>query len=109
LLVQQSAACVSDVAGLGRRRPRLDFEVRRDDLRTTRLNESDPPEPAPGEVLFEIERFGSSANKITYALLGGRFGYSVEVGRAYLQTLGNATRPDCAFVLTLFGWSTCGS
>ena len=31
--------------------------------------------PPPGEVLFEVERFGFSANNVTYALLGDALRY----------------------------------
>ena len=33
------------------------------------------PSPRAGEVLFSVERFGFSANNLTYALLGDRLGY----------------------------------
>jgi hypothetical protein len=55
--------------------PKLDFEVRRDDLSATRVLERHPPRPKAGEVTFAVERFGFSANNITYALLGDRLGY----------------------------------
>lgn len=55
--------------------PQHDFEVRRDDLGATRLLESAPHHPGRGEVAFAVERFGFSANNITYALLGDRLGY----------------------------------
>ena len=32
-------------------------------------------EPGPAEVVFGVERFGLSANNVTYALLGDTFGY----------------------------------
>src|SRR2546425_7186578 len=55
--------------------PKLDFELHRDDLSATRVLESDPPRPNAGEVAFAVERFGFSANNITYALLGERLRY----------------------------------
>jgi hypothetical protein len=46
------------------------FEVSRGDLSRTRVVAAGPGEPREGEVLFEVERFGFSANNVTYALLG---------------------------------------
>jgi hypothetical protein len=46
------------------------FEVGRGDLSRTRVVRAGSLEPGQGEVLFEVERFGFSANNITYALLG---------------------------------------
>ena len=46
------------------------FEVSRGDLSQTRVVAAGAGEPREGEVLFEVERFGFSANNITYALLG---------------------------------------
>jgi hypothetical protein len=53
----------------------LALHVSRDDLRRVRVVEVGPPEPAPGEALFRVERFGLSANNVTYALLGDELGY----------------------------------
>lgn len=48
-----------------------DFEVRRDDLRATRLVERDEPSPLEdGQVRFRIDRFGLTANNVTYGVLG---------------------------------------
>ena len=46
------------------------FEVGRGDLGVTRVTESELGPPGPGEALFEVERFGFTANNVTYALLG---------------------------------------
>jgi Protein of unknown function (DUF2855) len=51
------------------------FEVGRADLNVTRVTGAELDPPRPGEVLFEVERFGFSANNITYALLGDRLRY----------------------------------
>jgi hypothetical protein len=51
------------------------FEVGRGDLSRTRVIGAGSLEPGQGEVLFEIERFGFSANNITYALLGEQARY----------------------------------
>jgi len=51
------------------------FEVGRGDLGVTRVTESELGPPGPGEALFEVERFGFSANNVTYALLGEALHY----------------------------------
>ena len=51
------------------------LEVRRADLSVTRVTSAELPAPQPGEVLFEVERFGLSANNVTYALLGDSLRY----------------------------------
>ena len=49
-----------------------DFEVRKDDLRTTRTVESARQE---GPVRLRIDRFGLTANNVTYGALGEALGY----------------------------------
>jgi hypothetical protein len=51
------------------------LEVSRADLSVTRLIRAEIAAPEPGEVLFEVERFGLSANNVTYALLGDALRY----------------------------------
>jgi Protein of unknown function (DUF2855) len=51
------------------------FEVGRADLNVTRMTRDVLRAPRPGEVLFEVERFGFSANNVTYALLGESLRY----------------------------------
>jgi hypothetical protein len=51
------------------------LEVSRADLTVTRLIRAGIAAPEPGEVLFEVERFGLSANNVTYALLGDALRY----------------------------------
>lgn len=51
------------------------LEVRRDDLRTARIVTEPAPDLAPADVLVRVERFGLSANNITYGLLGDQLGY----------------------------------
>ncbi|MEL7206945.1 MAG: DUF2855 family protein, partial [Actinomycetota bacterium] len=51
------------------------FEVVRDDLHRTRTVETEPPEPAPGEVVVAIDAFGLTANNISYAVFGDMLGY----------------------------------
>ena len=53
----------------------LSLQVARDDLRRVRVAETSPAGPGPGEALFRVERFGVSANNVTYALLGDRLRY----------------------------------
>jgi threonine dehydrogenase-like Zn-dependent dehydrogenase len=51
------------------------FEVSRADLGVTRIAENEARPPGEGEVLFTVERFGLSANNITYAALGETLRY----------------------------------
>ena len=53
------------------------FEVRKDDLRTTRASshDIDPSTLAAGQVLLEIDRFALTANNITYAAFGEKMKY----------------------------------
>jgi len=52
----------------------LDFQVRRDDLRQTRVQPG-TLECRPGEVLCRIERFALTANNITYGVFGEAMQY----------------------------------
>jgi hypothetical protein len=53
-----------------------DFLVRRDDLRVWRTVDGDGPEaPAAGEVALRVERFGLTANNLTYGAFGDELGY----------------------------------
>ncbi|HZK16324.1 MAG TPA: DUF2855 family protein, partial [Solirubrobacterales bacterium] len=52
-----------------------DFLVKRDDLRETRLVESDPPALEPGQALLRVESFGMTANNVTYAVMGEAMNY----------------------------------
>ena len=56
----------------------LDFQVRRDDLRTTRFVELAPPEGlelADREVLLRVDVFAFTANNVTYAVFGDAMNY----------------------------------
>ena len=55
--------------------PVTDFLVKRDDLRETRLVESDPPALEPGQALLRVESFGMTANNVTYAVMGEAMSY----------------------------------
>jgi Protein of unknown function (DUF2855) len=52
-----------------------DFMVRRDDLRECRIAESEVPELESGQALLRVDRFGLTANNITYAALGRVMSY----------------------------------
>jgi Protein of unknown function (DUF2855) len=52
-----------------------DFLVKRDDLRQCRIADSPTPEPAPGQALLRVERFGLTANNVTYAVMGEAMSY----------------------------------
>jgi len=54
-----------------------DFQVRRDDLRDTRVVDAGEP-PAQlgeGEALLRIDRFALTANNVTYGVMGDALGY----------------------------------
>jgi hypothetical protein len=53
----------------------LDFLVRRDDLRRYEVAQAPKPEPEPGEILLRVDKFGFSANNVTYAELGDTMRY----------------------------------
>lgn len=54
----------------------MDFLVRRDDIRETKLVEdTDPPELSDGQALLAVKTFGLSANNITYAVMGDAMSY----------------------------------
>jgi hypothetical protein len=52
-----------------------DFLVKRDDLRETRIAESQPPQLESGEALLRVNTFGLTANNITYAVFGETMSY----------------------------------
>ncbi len=51
------------------------LEVNRDDLRRTRLLEHAVADPGPGQALLRIDRFGLTANNVTYGVAGDQMGY----------------------------------
>jgi hypothetical protein len=51
------------------------LEVRRGDLADARIAEAPLSEPADGQALLRVERFGLTANVITYAVAGDTIGY----------------------------------
>jgi hypothetical protein len=54
-----------------------DFEVRRDDLRATRVVEGEPlaETAADGDVQLAVDRFALTANNVTYGVLGDAMSY----------------------------------
>ena len=52
-----------------------DLLVKRDDLRQCRVEESAAPVPEPGQALLRVERFGMTANNVTYAVMGEAMRY----------------------------------
>ena len=52
-----------------------DFLVKRDDLRQTRIADSEPPEAGAGEALLRVDTFGLTANNVTYAVMGEAMSY----------------------------------
>ena len=53
----------------------VDLEIRRDDVRETRLVDRAVPEPDEGQVLLRVESFGLTSNNITYAVFGDAMRY----------------------------------
>jgi hypothetical protein len=51
------------------------LEVRRDDLRTARVLNPEPAALEAGQARFAVERFGLTANNVTYGLLGDTLRY----------------------------------
>jgi Protein of unknown function (DUF2855) len=52
-----------------------DFLVKRDDLRECRVAESEAPSVASGQALLRVDRFGLTANNVTYAVMGEAMSY----------------------------------
>jgi hypothetical protein len=53
----------------------IDFLVRRDDFRDTRIAESETPALGPGQALLRVDTFGLTANNVTYAVMGEAMSY----------------------------------
>jgi hypothetical protein len=49
--------------------------VKRDDLRSTRIDEPEVPSPGEGQVLLAVKAFGMTANNVTYAVMGEEMRY----------------------------------
>jgi hypothetical protein len=52
-----------------------DFLVKRSDLRECRIAESEVPAPEDGQALLRVERFGMTANNVTYGVMGEAMSY----------------------------------
>ncbi|MEX0644464.1 MAG: DUF2855 family protein, partial [Parvularculaceae bacterium] len=52
-----------------------EFQVRKDELSTSRFVKREAGALLPDEVLLKVERFGLTANNITYGVVGDKFGY----------------------------------
>src|ERR687888_641187 len=52
-----------------------DFLVKRDALRECRIADSSVHAPGPGEARLRVDRFGLTANNITYAVFGEAMSY----------------------------------
>ena len=52
-----------------------DFLIKRDDLHSCRIAESEPLAVGPGEALLRVDRFGLTANNVTYAVMGEAMSY----------------------------------
>jgi Protein of unknown function (DUF2855) len=52
-----------------------DFLVKRGDLRECRVADSPPPDVGPGQALLRVDRFGMTANNVTYAVMGEAMSY----------------------------------
>ncbi len=51
------------------------FQITKDQISDVRLVSCDAPVAGEGEILLKVERFGLSANNITYAVAGDTLGY----------------------------------
>ena len=52
-----------------------DFLIKRDDLHSCRTAESERLAVGPGEALLRVDRFGLTANNVTYAVMGEAMSY----------------------------------
>ncbi len=52
-----------------------DFLVKRGELRECRIAESEAPAPEDGQALLRVERFGMTANNVTYGVMGEAMSY----------------------------------
>ncbi len=90
-----------------------DFLINRSELRDCRIAEAEELEPAAGEAVLAVERFGMTANNVTYALFGDAMNYwdffPAEKGWGRLPVWGMASvaksrHPDLAEGTRLYGY-----
>ena len=94
------------------------LEVRRDDLRTARALDAEPSRLEVGQTQLAVERFGLTANNVTYGMMGDRLGYwtffpAAEEGWGRVPAWGFATaiKSRCAEVpegTRIFGYVPMG-
>ena len=95
----------------------LDFLVKKANWRETRFQERAlPGDPAPGQVIFRVDRFAFTANNISYASAGDMLGYwrffptdPTDEGWGRLPTMGYgdvvaSAHPDVAVGTRCFGF-----
>ncbi len=94
------------------------LEVRKDNLNEARITSTELPPLADGQVLCAIDRFGLSANNVTYGVVGERIGYwqffPAEEGWGVIPTWGFADvvesrHPDVAVGERLYGYWPMGT
>jgi hypothetical protein len=77
-----------------------DLLVRRDDLRECRVADSDPLAPDSGQAVLRVDRFGMTANNVTYGVFGEAMSYwdffPAEDGWGRVPTWGFAEVEDSA-------------
>jgi Protein of unknown function (DUF2855) len=94
------------------------LEVRRDDLRTARVLDAERSPLGAGQTRFVVERFGLTANNVTYGLLGDTLRYwtffpATDDGWGRVPAWGFATAvesrsPDVAEGMRIFGYVPMG-
>ncbi len=97
----------------------MDFELRRNDLHTSRFVHGDPPSPDDGQALLRIESFGLTSNNITYAVFGDAMNYwdffpasDPEWGRLNVwgyAHVAESRHPDLAQGIRVYGYLPCSS
>jgi len=94
------------------------LEVRRDDLRTARVLDAETSPLGAGQTRFVVERFGLTANNVTYGLLGDTLRYwtffpATDDGWGRVPAWGFATAvesrsPDVPEGMRIFGYVPMG-
>ncbi|MGZ5322664.1 MAG: DUF2855 family protein [Solirubrobacterales bacterium] len=97
----------------------MDFELRRDDLHSSRFVHGEPPAPSDGEALLRIESFGLTSNNVTYAVFGEAMSYwdffpASEPERGRLNVWGYAhvadsRHPELEEGVRVYGYLPCSS